>query len=166
MTRADRIRKWIIYAVALFLLTVLNYDVLAAFSLSAVPLLLPAAIVAAGVLEGPVFGAGFGLAGALLMYAAGAGAAVVVTLPAAGLCCGLVAQYVLRRDFWGFVPAFLCVMLLWEACQALPRLLAGVSVWPVVRRAAAEYLWTAAFAAPVYALCRFCCAHYGRIYYE
>ena len=166
MTRGDRIRKWVVYGILLVLLAALNYDVLAALSLPAIPLLLPAAAVAAGVLEGPVFGAGFSLAAGLLMYAAGGSAALVAVVPAIGLVCGLLAQFVLRRDFWGFVPAVLCTMLLWELYEVLSRWLGGAPAGVLLRVAGAEYLWTAAFAAPVYFLCRFCCIHYGRIYYE
>ena len=167
MTRGDRIRKWVVYGILLVLLAALNYDVLAALSLPAIPLLLPAAAVAAGVLEGPVFGAGFSLAAGLLMYAAGGSAALVAVVPAIGLVCGLLAQFVLRRDFWGFVPAVLCTMLLWELYEVLSRLATGGAAAGVLLRVTgAEYLWTAAFAAPVYFLCRFCCIHYGRIYYE
>ena len=57
--------------------------------------------------------------------------------------------------------------LLYEAGQVLPRLLSGAAGLPVLLRVAGlEYLWTAAFAIPVYGLYHLCCQKCGRIYHE
>ena len=80
---------------------------------------------------------------------------------------GLLALYVLRRDFVGYLLACLVAGLLYEAGQVLPRLLSGAAGLPVLLRVAGlEYLWTAAFAIPVYGLYHLCCQKCGRIYHE
>ena len=80
---------------------------------------------------------------------------------------GLLALYVLRRDFVGYLLACLVAGLLYEAGQVLPRLVSGAAGLPVLLRVAGlEYLWTAAFAIPVYGLYHLCCQKCGRIYHE
>lgn len=168
MTRGDYIRKWTSYAVALVLVAALNFHVLTFLPLGAVPALLPEMAVAVGVLEGPVAGAGFGIAAGLMQAAATHGSAVwVFLLSLIGWACGLLALYVLRRDVVGFVPAAALTALILEGAQVLSRLMGHVAELPALLEVALpELLWTAAFSLPVYGVCRFCCKHYGRLYYE
>ncbi len=120
-------------------------------------------------LGGPKSGAGYGMAAGIVMAAAtpwqhGMGFPAVCVL---GWICGLLALYVLRRDFVGYLLACLVAGLLYEAGQVLPRLVSGAAGLPVLLRVAGlEYLWTAAFAIPVYGLYHLCCQKCGRIYHE
>ncbi len=168
MTRSDLIWKWASYGVMLALTSILNYHVLTFLPLGAVPLLPVVAAVAVGVLEGPRAGAGFGACAGLLMSAATHGSALWICAAAlAGWVCGLLAQYVLRRDLVGFLPTCLAAAAVCEAFQVLPRLLGSVAgIRTLLRVALPELLWTMVFALPVYAMSLFCCRHYGRIHYE
>jgi uncharacterized membrane protein len=168
MTRRDFIWKWSSYGLVLILVTILNYNVLTLLPLGAVPGLLQTLAVAVGVLEGAAAGAGFGLAAGLMLSAATHGSLLwVIALSAAGWICGLLTQYVLRRDIVGYLLACLVGGLLREVLEVGVRLLAGTAELPVLLRVAIpEYIWTIVFAIPVYGMCHFCCQHYGRIYHE
>ncbi len=168
MTRSDLIWKWVSYGVVLALTAILNYHVLNYLPLGAVPVLPLTAAVAVGVLEGAPSGAGFGMAAGLVLTAATHGSpGWVLFLALAGWLCGLLAQYVLRRDLVGFVPSCLAAAAVGEALHILPRLLGRAAALPVLLRVAGpELLWTMVFSFPVYWMCRFCCRHYGRIYHE
>lgn len=168
MTRRDFILKWTAYGAALLLTGLLNYYVLTFLPLSAVPLLLPAAAVAVGILEGAAAGAGFGIAAGTLMAAALHGSALwVCALSALGWACGLLAQYVLRRDLVGFLLACLTAGVVYEGGQlAFRALRGGAALSALLKVAAPEFFWTVVFAVPVYGMCGFCCRHYGRIYHE
>lgn len=168
MTRRDFIWKWLAYGIALALVTIVNYHVLNLLPLCVIPLLLPTMVVAVGILEGAVSGAGFGAAAGLMLSAATHGPLLwVVGLPFLGLVCGLLAQYVLRRDFVGFLLACLAAGLFYEGGQIGVRLLAGMAgLETLLRVAVPEYLWTIVFSVPVYGICYSCCRHYGRIYHE
>ena len=136
LTRRDLMWKWLAYGLSLALVTVINYCVLNQLPLGAIPVLLPVTAVAVGVLEGPKSGAGYGMAAGIVMAAATHGSMA-----------------------W--------VFLLCDAGQVLPRLVSGAAGLPVLLRVAGlEYLWTAAFAIPVYGLYHLCCQKCGRIYHE
>lgn len=167
MTRRDFLWKWGSYGIVLILVTIFNYHILTRLPLGAVPLLIQATAVAVGILEGAAAGAGFGLAAGVLLTAATHGSFLwVIVLPLAGWVCGLLAQYVLRRDFVGYLLANLVSGLLYELFEVGSRWLGGTAALPVLLRVAVpEYLWTLVFAVPVYGLCYYCCRHYGRIYH-
>ena len=167
MTRRDIIIQWLAYGVALAAITILNFSVLSWLPIS-LPLLPPMAAGAAGTLEGPRFGAGYGLAAGLVMATIGhASPAAVPLLAALGWCCGMLTQFVLRRDLVGHILCASAAMVLWELFQVLSRCLRGVSSLQVLLKVALpELLWTLLFSLPIYWICRFCCLHYGRIYHE
>lgn len=167
MTRRDTMMKWLAYGAALLAVTVFNYYMLGPLPIP-LPVLLPMAAVAVGTLEGHVFGAGFGIAAGLVMATVGhASVLCVPALSAVGWLCGLLAQYVLRRDFWGHVLCAALTILLWELFQVAVRQLAGVAQLPTLLRVAGpELLSTLLFSIPVYWLCQFCCRYFGRIYHE
>lgn len=168
MTRGDFGLKWTAYGVALILVFILNYYVLALLPLGALPQLMVMMAVAVGVLEGPRAGAGFGLAAGLAAAAAAHASPLWgAVLSLCGWGCGLLAQYVLRRDFVGFLPAALAAEALYCGGGVLFRWVRDTADLAVLMRLALpEYLWTVVFAMPVYGICRFCCRHFGRIYYE
>lgn len=167
VTRRDTILKWLAYGVVLLAVAVFNYYILGPLPIP-LPLLLPMAAAAVGILEGHLFGAGFGIAAGLVLATVGhAGAACVPLLAAVGWLCGLLTLYVLRRDFWGHLICAAVTALLWELFQVGVRFLSGVAgLDALLRVAVPELLCTLLFSAPVYWLCRLCCRRYGRIYHE
>ena len=167
MTRSDITWKWIAYIVALVVITVFNYNVIGLLPIS-LPLLFPMAAVATGTLEGAKFGAGFGMVSGLFMAAIGHKSLLYIPILALlGWLCGLLAQYVLRRDLVGHIICAVGTMILWEACQVGFRWATHVAAPALLFKVALpELLWTLLFSLPVYWVCRFCCVHYGRIYHE
>ena len=155
------------YTLALVWGALVNYCLLPPLPIP-VPLMLPAAAVSVGALEGAPTGAIYGgVAGLLYSALAYQSVAFLPLLSLVGWLSGLLAQYVLRRDFWGTLPCVLLTFLVWEVAQVVSRLAGGAGAAGVlVPIAAGELVCSLGFALPVYALCRFCCAHYGRIYHE
>ena len=145
MTQRDTTIKVAAYGAALVALMVLNYYVLGPLPIPQ-PLLLLCGAVAVGTLEGPRFGAGFGLAAGLVMATVGhAGLLCVPAVSAIAWGTGVLTQHILRRDLVGHVLCALCALL---------------------RVAGPELLWSLLFSFPAYWLGRFCCRYYGRIYHE
>lgn len=167
MTRRDTLIKWIAYGVALAVITIINYYILGRLPM-VMPLMLPMAAVAAGILENPKFGAGFGLACGLVMAAIGHQSLICIpVLAIAGWLCGLVSQHVLRRDLVGHLICAVILIVIWELAQLLFHLSGGTASLPLLLKVALpELLWTLVFSFPVYWAARFCCIHYGRIYHE
>ncbi len=167
MSRGDMTLKCVAYGLALAAVAVLNYTLFVSLPLP-VPLLLPMLAVAAGTLEGPGFGGGLGAAAGLLMSAAGHAPLWAIPLLALlGWAAGVLARQVLRRDLIGHLVCAAGAMLLWELWQVGSRLVRGVAGARVLLQTAwPELLWTMVLSLPVYALARFCCVHYGRIYHE
>lgn len=159
--------KCVAYALALAAVAVLNYTLFVSLPLPA-PLLLPMYAAAVGTLEGPRFGGSMGIAAGLLMAAGGhTGLWAVPLLALLGWLSGVLARLVLRRDLVGHLVCSAGALVLWELWQVGSRLVRGVAGAAVLLRTALpELAWTLLLSLPVYALCRFCCVHYGRIYYE
>lgn len=100
----DTLKKWLLYGLGgLLPVWILDTVLLPRMGLPLSPVLLPVCVVALSVLEGAFPGAQFGLAaGALwaLTYAGGTpGRIPLLTL--AGMICGVVSQYALRRSLSG-----------------------------------------------------------------
>lgn len=167
MTRRDTLLKWIAYGVALAVITIVNYYILGRLPITT-PLLLPMAAVAAGILENPKFGAGFGMACGLVMAALGPHSLLCIpALAAAGWLCGLVSQHILRRDLVGHLICAVILIVLWELVRLIALLLGHTAPLSLLLKVALpELLWTLVFSFPVYWAARFCCIHYGRIYHE
>lgn len=167
MTRRDLTLKWIAYLVGLAIVTVFNYNVFSWLPIS-LPLLLPMAAVAVGTLEGPRFGAGFGIVIGFVMATAGHRSLFcIVFLALFGWLSGVLTVHALRRDLVGHIICAVGVMLLWEAWQIGSRLISHTAAFTLLLKVALpELLWTLVFSFPVYWVFRFCCIHYGRIYHE
>ena len=106
MTRRDLFHKWLIYALALVPVWLMDAQILPRLPLFGVtPMLLPLAAAAVAVLEGAYAGAGFGLAVGLWWEAAypGGFGGLVFGLTLAGLVMGHLSQYVLRQSFPGYL---------------------------------------------------------------
>ena len=162
MTRQD-----IIYGAALLIVAAADYYVLGPMPM-ALPMLMPAAAAAGGVLEGPAFGAAYGALAGLAMSGLGhEGAGCVLACAAVGWLAGLIAQYVLRRDWWGYLICAAAALALWEVWQVVSRYLAGLAPLQVLLDVALPELgWSLVFLLPVYWLERFCCVRFGRIAHE
>lgn len=102
MTTRDQIHKWLIYTLGLFLVWVLDAQILNRLPiLGTIPMLLPLAVVSVAVLEGAYAGAGFGLAVGLLWelsYPGGFGG-LVFGMALAGMATGAISQYALSQSF-------------------------------------------------------------------
>ena len=102
MTRRDLIHKWLVYALGLLPLWLLDDYILPRYPLFGVtPMLLPVAAAAVAVLEGAYAGAGFGMAVGLLWelaYPGGFGG-LVFGMALAGMVTGAVSQYALSQSF-------------------------------------------------------------------
>lgn len=167
MTRQDTVIQWIAYGAALLIVAAADYYVLGPMPMS-LPLLLPAAAAAGGVLEGPAFGAVYGALAGLMMSGLGhEGAVCVLACAAVGWLAGLIAQYVLRRDWWGYLICAAGTLALWEVWQVGSRYLAGLAPLEALLSVALPELgWSLVFLLPVYWLERFCCVRFGRIAHE
>ena len=167
MTRRDLVVQWIAYLVILWLTAMVNYYALPSLPIP-IPLLLPVLAVAGGTLEGAPFGAMYGMAcGAVMSGLGGHGALCIAALSAFGWIAGLIAQYVLRQGVWGHLICSGVMLILWEGWEVGSRVLREVAPTEVLLRVgASELICSLAFILPVYWAGRFCCVHYGRIYYE
>ena len=167
MTRRDIIIQWTAYLVILWLTAMVNYYALPSLPIP-IPLMLPVLAVAGGTLEGAPFGAVYGMAcGALMSSLSDRGALCIASLSAFGWIAGLITQYVLRRDVWGHLICSGGVLVLWEIWEVGVRLLRSLAPLEILLRVGApELICSLIFILPVYWVGRFCCIHYGRLYYE
>ena len=167
MTRRDVIIQWTAYLLILWLTAMVNYYALPPLPIP-IPLLLPVLAVAGGTLEGPPFGAVYGMAcGAVLSGLSSRGALCIAVLSAFGWIAGLIAQYVLRRGVLGHLICSGGALVLWESWEVGSRVLRGVASTEVLLRVgASELICSLFFILPVYWAGRFCCVHFGRIYHE
>lgn len=169
MTRQDYWKKWLAYGIALVLTAGLQELVFArARPLGVVPVLLPLAMTALAALEGPVSGAGFGIAVGLMdVYLEGAGAWVVVLLCLGGLATGLLGQHLLSKNFVGYVVCSVGVLAVRMAGMVIPRWLENPSILPLLLRLGGlEGLWTMILCPIVYVLFRFMFHRWGSAYYD
>lgn len=105
MTRTDVIIKWLVYTLALLPILVAALYVLPWIPIfGMIPMLLPVAALTVAVLEGPLAGAGFGLALGVLSDALIPGAlpgAMTIALCLLGLGAGAAARYGVRQNLVG-----------------------------------------------------------------
>ena len=167
MTRRDVIIQWTAYLLILWLTAMVNYYALPPLPIP-IPLLLPVLAVAGGTLEGPPFGAVYGMAcGAALSGLSSHGALCIAALSAFGWIAGLIAQYVLRRGVLSHLVCSGATLVLWEGWEVGSRVMRDVAPTEVLLRVGAqELICSLLFILPVYWAGRFCCVHFGRIYHE
>lgn len=158
MTRQAMILKWLIYTLALFPVWFLETAVLRRLPVFGVfPMLLPLAAVAVAVLEGAVAGAGFGLVTGLLCHTVyyGTGGSMILGVALLGACAGMVSQYGLLQNFWGYLLCCTGAVSALDLLRVIWRLLAGVAPLNVLLRVAVpEALWSLVFTPFVYLLFR------------
>ena len=168
MTRRDYILQWTAYGIALLVVTGMERLVFNRIPVyGVIPVLLPAALVACSVLESAKSGAAYGIAvGVMMSVGAGGGYWRIVVCAAAGLCCGLLARYVIRHDFVGHLLCCLLLLALRMAWCIGIRLLTEVASFEVlINVALPELVWSMVLSVPIYFIYRFICRHWGRQYF-
>lgn len=158
MTTRDFCIKWGVYALALLPVWFLEAYVLNRFPVAGVvPMLLPLAAVAVGVLEGGVAGAGFGLFVGVISDAIspGTGGGMTAGLALLGAGAGLLAQYVLSQNLLGCLLCSLAALCLIDLVRVSWNLIQGsASLAALLRVAVPEILWSLVFVFPVYGIFR------------
>ena len=158
MTRRDFIHKWIVYALGLLPVWLLDAYILPRVPLGGTtPVLLPLAAAAVAVMEGAYAGTGFGMAVGLLWelgYPGGFGG-LVFYLALAGMVMGAVSQYALSQTFLGCLICSAGVLGLLECLQVARMLLIDAApLSELLRVAAPEFLWSLAWTPLVWLLFR------------
>ena len=158
MTRRDLIHKWLVYALGLLPVWLLDAYILPRYPLwGTVPMLLPLAAAAVAVLEGAYSGTGFGLAVGLLWelaYPGGFGGQVFF-LALAGMAMGAVSRYALSQSLAGCLicaAGLLALLSLLRIARLLLIDAAGLS--DLLKVAVPEFLWSLAWTPPVWLLFR------------
>ena len=158
MTRRDFIHKWLVYALGVLPVWLLDAYILPRYPLyGTTPMLLPLTVAAVSVLEGAYSGTGFGLAVGLLWelaYPGGFGG-LVFFLALAGMAMGAVSQYALSQSFLGCLicsAGVLGLLDLLRVARGLLTNLAGLS--QLLQVAAPEFLWSLAWTPLVWLLFR------------
>lgn len=158
MTRRDFIHKWLVYALGLLPVWLLDAYILPRYPLyGASPMLLPLAAAAVAVLEGACSGTGFGLGVGLLWelaYPGGFGG-LVFFLALAGMVMGAVSQYALSQSFIGCLICAAGTVGLLELLRVARGLLTNAAPLSALLQAAApELLWSLAWTPAVWLLFR------------
>lgn len=158
MTRRDLIHKWLVYALGLLPVWLLDAYILPRYPLyGASPMLLPLAVAAVAVLEGAYSGTGFGLGVGLLWelaYPGGFGG-LVFFLALAGMAMGGVSQYALSQTFIGCLICAAGTVGLLELLRVARGLLTNAAPLSALLEAAApEFLWSVAWTPLVWLLFR------------
>ena len=149
MTRQNWLHKWLIYALGLLPVWLLDAYLLPRYPLFGVtPMLLPLAVAAVAVSEGAYAGTGFGLAVGLLWevaYPAGFGG-MVFGLALAGMAMGALAQYALSQSFWGYLLCSAGVLILLDGLRIARGLFTNFASLPAMLQVAIpECLWSLAW---------------------
>lgn len=165
MTRRDLIHKWLVYALGLLPVWLLDAYILPRYPLyGASPMLLPLAAAAVAVLEGAYAGTGFGLGVGLLWelaYPGGFGG-LVFFLALAGMVMGGVSQYALSQSFIGCLICAAGTVGLLELLRVARGLLTNAAPLSALLEAAApEFLWSVAWTPLVWLLFRAICDRVG-----
>lgn len=159
MTRRDFGIKWTVYALALLLVVAVEIYVLPWFPiLGTIPMLLPVAAVTVAVLEGPVAGAGFGLAVGTLSDAlipSPLPGAMTVALCLLGVGAGAAARYGVRQNLAGCLLCSAGALAAIDAVRVLGYwLLGGAGLPALLAIALPEILWSLACTPVIYVIFR------------
>ncbi|MEA4932653.1 MAG: rod shape-determining protein MreD [Lawsonibacter sp.] len=158
MTRRNLIHKWLVYALGLLLVWLLDAYILPHYPLwGIIPMLLPSAVVAVSVLEGTYAGTGFGLGVGLLWelaYPGGFGG-LVVAMALVGTVTGGAAQYILSQSLPGCLLCTAAVLAVLDGLRIAQRLITETASLPVLLQIAVpECLLSLAWTPVVYLLFR------------
>lgn len=158
MTQQDKQKKWLCYALTVLPVWLLEAQVLSRLPLfGVVPVLLPLAAVAAGLLEGSSAGAWFGLGVGILADAVYPGVPGGMTLGLAllGWLSGVFSEHGIGQTFPGYLICSSVSFLLLELCRTLFAGFTALGPWRAVAfLALKEGLWSLCFSPVVYLLFR------------
>ena len=157
MTRRELLRKWTAYGLAFILVWLAERALLGRWPvLGVTPVLMPIASVAVAFLEGPIAGAGFGIAAGVVCTAAyfGSHGGMCLFLSVMGAAVGLATQYGLSQNAAGHLICSAGVLVLRDLGGILVRLLRGQSAGALFATAGKEIFWSLCFAPLIYLLFR------------
>lgn len=156
MTRRDHILKWLLYALALLPILVLDLYVLPWFPIfGTVPTLLPVAAITVAVLEGPAAGAGFGLFVGILSdaFIPGVPGAMTFLLSLLGMAAGAAARYGVRQDLLGCLLCSAGTLAVIDLIRVTAFLLRGrASLLELLAVALPEIFWSLVFLPLIYGI--------------
>lgn len=158
MTRGNLIHKWLVYALGLLPVWLLDAYILPRYPLFGfTPTLLPLAAAAVAVLEGAYAGTGFGMAVGLLWelaYPGGFGG-LVFTMALLGMAVGVVTQYALSQSFPGCLLCSAGVLAVLDALRVLRGLFTGAAgLSALLQVAVPEFLLSLVWSPVIYLLFR------------
>lgn len=158
MTQRDFILKWLLYALALLPVLILELYVLPWFPIfGIIPSLLPVAAVTLAVLEGPVAGAGFGLFVGILSDALipSLPGAMTFTLALLGLSSGTAARYGVQQNMLGCLVCSAGGLIAIGLVRVVFSLLGGkATLWSLLAVALPEIILSLVFLPLIYAIFR------------
>jgi len=158
LTSPDFFRKWTAYALALIAVLCLECFIMNRLPVWGVtPRLLPLAAVIVAVLEGPLSGAGFGLAVGILADAVYPGLAggMTLILTFLGLGMGLLCRYFLHQNYLGCLICSILAFFTIDLIRIMFDLLTHVaSLSTLCFLAFRELSWSLVFTVPLYWLFR------------
>ncbi len=157
MTQRDFILKWLLYALALLPIFVLDLYILPWFPIFGfIPTLFPLVTVTVSVLEGPVGGAGFGLfvgilSDAFIPHSIPGTTTILLTLIGFGI--GILARYGVRQNFFGALLCSAATLGFFALIRIIFSLIAGkASLLPLLSVAIPEAALSLVFMPLVYSL--------------
>ncbi len=143
MTRGNLIHKWLVYALGVAPVWLLDAYILPRLPVFGVsPMLLPLAVVSVAVLEGAFAGTGFGMGVGLLWelgYPGGFGG-LVLGMAVAGMVSGALSQYVLRQSYPGSLICAAGTVGTLDALRILRALLTNAAPLPALLQVAVPEL--------------------------
>ena len=156
MSRRDLIHKWLVYALAMLPVWLLDAYILPRFPVWGVsPMLLPSAVAVVAVLEGSFAGTGFGLGVGLLWelaYPGGFGG-LVIGMAAIGRISGSLAQFVLSQSLAGGLFCSALSLLLLDGLRMLRALFTDFAPMSALLQVAVpEILLSLLWALPIWFL--------------
>ena len=157
MTTRDHVTKWIVYALALLPLCLIDQLILGrAAPFGVAPLLYPLAAVAVGMMEGAFAGSLYGLATGLIWWLGGGGAPVILLITLVGMTAGICAKKGWGLNFLNYLLLCLALLVVGDGLRVLLYLARGVAgASALLAVALPEVLCSLVFSGPVYLLYRF-----------
>ena len=152
-----RLRRALIYLLLLLVLYFVQDLLLARVALWGVhALFIPAAVVCVGLFEGGVWGALFGLAAGYFTDMGLPDSVVTFTLlfPVFGFFTGVFGKYVLRKALITALVLSAAAFTLTAAVQAFPFFFTGTRIFPIIKTAVLQVLWSLPFVFAIYYPCR------------
>ena len=119
-------------------------------------MIVPALVAAVGLYEGASWGGFLGLGAGWCMDLGYTEHTVLflILFTVLGFGAGVLGKYFMQKGLLPFLTLFAVCMIIITAFQALPFLIAGNAVWPVLRTALIQIAWSLPWAVPVYYPCR------------